>query len=308
MAAWDSLITVQIFYTDQFVLPLPDGHRFPMEKYAMLRARVAAANLSGGEPLRVPERANDQEILLAHDAAYLQRVVSGTLAASEIRRIGFPWTAQMVERSRRSSGTTIETCRSALDEGVAVSLAGGTHHAFRDHGAGYCVFNDAAIAALVMQFEDRARRVLIVDCDVHQGDGTAAIFSDDPSVFTFSIHAGKNFPFRKGESDLDVALADSTGDELYLSLLEDGISHSFSASQPDLVIYLAGADPFEGDRLGRLSLSKRGLARRDQMLFSMCGDLGVPVAVVMAGGYAHHIEDTVDIHFNTVRAAASLRK
>ncbi len=270
----------------------------------MLRARVEAANLSRGEPLRVPQAACDEQILRAHDAAYLQRVVSGTLGPEEIRRIGFPWTQQMVERSRRSSGATVEACRAALRSGVAVSLAGGTHHAFRDHGAGYCVFNDAAIAASVMQSEGRAKRILIIDCDVHQGDGTAAIFSDDPSVFTFSIHAAKNFPFRKAQSDLDVALPDFTGDEHYLASLRDGMCHALSAAQPDLAIYLAGADPFEGDRLGRLSLSKPGLARRDEMVFSMCRDMGLPVATVMAGGYARNIEDTVDIHLNTVRTAA----
>ncbi len=296
---------MQIFYTDQFVLPLPDGHRFPMRKYAMLREKVEAANLSRGEPLRVPQAASDELILRAHDAAYLQRVVSGTLADDEIRRIGFPWTEQMVERSRRSCGATVEACRAALQQGAAVSLAGGTHHAFRSHGAGYCVLNDAAIAALAMQFEGRAKRILIVDCDVHQGDGTAAILADDSSVFTFSIHAAKNFPFRKAESDLDVALPDGCNDEMYLSALHDGLCHSLSASRPDLAIYLAGADPFEGDRLGRLFLSKGGLDRRDQMLFAMCADMAVPVATVMAGGYARCIEDTVDIHFNTVHRAAA---
>ncbi len=296
---------MQIFYTDQFVLPLPDGHRFPMRKYAMLREKVEAANLSRGQPLRVPQAASDEQILRAHDAAYLQRVVSGTLADEEIRRIGFPWTEQMVERSRRSCGATVEACRAALQQGAAVSLAGGTHHAFRSHGAGYCVFNDAAIAALAMQFEGRAKRILIVDCDVHQGDGTAAILADDSSVFTFSIHAAKNFPFRKAESDLDVALPDGCNDEMYLSALHDGLCHSLSASRPDLAIYLAGADPFEGDRLGRLFLSKGGLDLRDQMLFAMCADMAVPVATVMAGGYARCIEDTVDIHFNTVHRAAA---
>lgn len=276
-----------------------------MRKYALLRARVEAANLSRGEPLRVPQAASDEQILRAHDAAYLQRVVLGTLAAAEIRRIGFPWSEQMVERSRRSSGATVEACRAALQQGAAVSLAGGTHHAFRSYGAGYCVFNDAAIAALAMQVEGRAKRILIVDCDVHQGDGTAAILADDASVFTFSIHAAKNFPFRKAESDLDVALPDGCDDELYLSALHDGLSHALSASRPDLAIYLAGADPFEGDRLGRLSLSKDGLDRRDEMLFAMCTDMGVPVATVMAGGYARCIDDTVDIHFNTVRRAAA---
>jgi acetoin utilization deacetylase AcuC-like enzyme len=295
---------VQIFYTDHFVLPLPEGHRFPMVKYALLRARVEAADLSRGETLRVPPAASDDDLLRVHDAAYLQRVVTGGLDPSEIRAIGFPWTLQMVERSRRSTGATIEACRAALGDGVAVSLAGGTHHAFRDRGAGYCVFNDAAVAALAMQSEGRVGRVVILDCDVHQGDGTAAILADDPSVFTFSIHAGRNFPFRKAESDLDVALPDAADDDTYLSSLRHGLFHAFSASQPDLAIYLAGADPFEGDRLGRLSLSKHGLWLRDEMVFSMCADLGVPVAAVMAGGYARHIEDTVDIHFNTVRIAS----
>ena len=296
---------MQIFYTDHFVLPLPDGHRFPMCKYAMLRERVAAADLSRGEPLRVPQGASDEQILRAHDAAYLERVVSGTLAPAEIRRIGFPWSEQMVERSRRSSGATVEACRAALQHNVSVSLAGGTHHAFRGYGAGYCVFNDAAIAALAMQAEGLAKRILIVDCDVHQGDGTASILADDSSAFTFSIHGAKNFPFRKAESDLDVALPDACGDETYLSALHDGLCHALSVSRPDLVIYLAGADAFEGDRLGRLSLSKTGLVRRDQMLFTMCADMTVPVAVVMAGGYARRIEDTVDIHFNTVGVAAT---
>ena len=299
---------MQIFYTDHFELPLPQGHRFPMRKYAMLRVRVEAEKLCAGESLRVPHAASDEQILRAHEASYLKRVVSGTLAPSEIRRIGFPWSPQMVERSCRSSGATLEACRAALQQGLAVSLAGGTHHAFRDHGAGYCVFNDAAIAALAMQAEGRTSRVLIVDCDVHQGDGTAAIFADDPSVFTFSIHGARNFPFRKTESDLDIALPDFTGDDSYLASLQDGLCHAFSASQPGLVIYLAGADPYEDDRLGRLSLSKDGLVRRDRLLFSMCADLEVPVATVMAGGYAHAIEDTVDIHINTVRAAVSFAR
>ncbi len=298
---------VQIFYTDHFVLPLPEGHRFPMEKYALLRERVEAAHLSRGEALRVPPAASDEDLLRAHDAAYLQRVVTGSLEPSEVRAIGFPWTSQMVERSRRSTGATIEACRAALDDGVAVSLAGGTHHAFRNRGAGYCVFNDTAVAALAMQHEGRARRVVIVDCDVHQGDGTAAILADDSSIFTFSIHAERNFPFRKAESDLDIGLPDAANDNAYLSSLARGLHHAFSAAQPDLAIYLAGADPFEGDRLGRLALSKDGLRLRDEMVFSMCADLGVPVAIVMAGGYARRIEDTVDIHFSTVQLASEHR-
>jgi acetoin utilization deacetylase AcuC-like enzyme len=292
---------VKIYYTDHFVLPLPPGHRFPMAKYSMLRERVETAGL----PVRLcmPHAATDEEILRAHDVDYLRRVQNGELTAAELRRIGFPWTPQMVERSRRSAGATIEACRAATGEGVAVSLAGGTHHAFRAHGAGYCVFNDSAIAALAMQAEGRAGRVLIVDCDVHQGDGTAAILCDDPSVFTLSIHAAGNFPFRKQASDLDIALPDGTGDEVYLAALEHGLCSALSASQPDLAIYLAGADPFVGDRLGRLALTKAGLRARDRLVLALCREAGVAIAVTMAGGYARNIEDTVQIHFSTVCTA-----
>ncbi len=297
---------MQIFYTDHFVLPLPDGHRFPMEKYARLRALVDAAGLAGRDALSVPHAATDVELLRAHDRGYLQRVVDGTLAPAEMKRIGFPWTPQMDERSRRSAGATIEACRAALERGVGVNLAGGTHHAFRDRGEGYCVFNDSAVAALAMQAEGRAKRVAILDCDVHQGNGTAAILAEDVSVFTFSIHGANNFPFRKESSDLDIELPDGTTDDEYLVALEDGVCHALSAGRPDLAIYLAGADPFADDRLGRLALTKDGLAARDAMVFSLCRDAGVPVAIAMAGGYARNIGDTVDIHLRTVRLAREM--
>ena len=295
---------MKIFYTDPYVLPLPPWHRFPMEKYRLLRERVAAEGLAGQDGLQLPPAATDQQILYAHDRAYLQRVVSGGLAAEEQRRIGFPWSPQMVERSRRSSGATVAAARAALEEGVGVNLAGGTHHAFRDRGEGYCVFNDSAIAALALQAEGRVRRVVILDCDVHQGNGTAAILAGDPSVFTFSIHAANNFPFEKENSDLDVELPDGTGDAAYLQALEAGVCRALSAAQPDLAIYLAGADPFEGDRLGRLSLSKNGLAQRDRLVFELCHCAGVPVVVTMAGGYARRITDTAEIHLASVRIAA----
>jgi acetoin utilization deacetylase AcuC-like enzyme len=226
------------------------------------------------------------------------------LSAEEQRRIGFPWSPQMVERSRRSSGATLAAARAALDDGVGVNLAGGTHHAFRARGEGYCVFNDSAIAALALQGQGRIRRAVILDCDVHQGNGTAAILAGDPTVFTFSIHGANNFPFDKEASDLDIELPDATGDSVYLDALEKGVCRALSASQPDLAIYLAGADPFEGDRLGRLNLTKPGLAARDRLVFELCRGAGVPVAVAMAGGYARNVEDTVDIHFATVAAAA----
>ncbi|ACL24502.1 histone deacetylase family protein [Chloroflexus aggregans] len=295
---------MRVFYSDTFVLPLPPGHRFPMEKYALLRERVIAENIVSLDRLHVPEPASVDELVRVHTPAYIERVMTGRLTGAEIRRIGFPWSPQMVERSRRSAGATIAACRVALQEGVGVNLAGGTHHAFADAGAGYCVFNDAAVAARAMQAEGRVRQIAIIDCDVHQGDGTAAIFADDPTVFTFSIHGAHNFPFRKQQSDLDIALPDATGDAAYLDALEWGLRQTFATAKPDLVIYLAGADPYYDDRLGRLSLTKAGLAERDRLVFGYCRSAGVPVAVTMAGGYARQINDTVDIHAHTVAAAS----
>jgi len=295
---------VRAYYSDSFVLPLPPGHRFPMEKYARLRSRVAAELPAGVVQLELAPAASDAEILRAHDAAWLQAVVAGTLTPRQQRDIGFPWSPQMVERSRRSAGATVAACRAALADGTAVNLAGGTHHAFRDHGAGYCVFNDAAIAAAAMQAERAALRVLVVDCDVHQGDGTAAILAADASVFTFSIHGRNNYPFVKQSSDLDVELDDGTGDAEYLERLDDGLDHAFAAARAGMAIFLAGADPYAGDRLGRLSLSRQGLAERDRLVFGRCARAGVPVAACMAGGYARDMDETVDIHLQTVRIAA----
>jgi acetoin utilization deacetylase AcuC-like enzyme len=275
-----------------------------MRKYALLRQRVAASGLVAPDQLIVPHAATDAELLRAHAPEYLWRCQAGKLTPQEIRRIGFPWSAAMVERSRRSSGATIEACRAALEDGRAANLAGGTHHAYSDHGEGYCVFNDSAVAARAMQAEGRARRVVIVDCDVHQGNGTAAILASDDTIFTFSIHGAKNFPFHKERSDLDIALDDGAGDEAYLEALDHGLCQAIELSHADLAIYLAGADPFADDKLGRLALSKAGLAARDRMVFDYCRQAGLPVAITMAGGYARDVEDTVDIHFQTVRAAA----
>ena len=290
---------MQVFYCDQFVLPLPEKHRFPMQKYALLRQRVISAN-QGQFKLQIPDAAQDQEILLAHDADYLHRVVSGGLSKKEIGVLGFPWSPELVERSRRSCGATMAACRAALMDGVAVSLAGGTHHAFSNRAQGYCVFNDSAIAARAMQKEGRVQRVIIIDCDVHQGNGTAAILCNDFTVFTFSIHGEKNFPFRKECSDLDVELPDGAEDEAYLEALRQGLEQALPQAKADLAIYLAGADPYRQDRLGRLSLSKQGLARRDQMVFEYCDRYGIPIAMTMAGGYAHNLEDVVDIHFQSI--------
>lgn len=241
-----------------------------------------------------------------HSTDYQERIVSGELSEKEIRRLGFPWSPELVERSRRSVGGTISACRSALKEGIAVNLAGGTHHAHRDFGSGYCLLNDCAIASRVVQIEGLVKRVVILDCDVHQGDGTAAIFSSDSSIFTFSIHGARNFPFHKEASDLDLSLEDGTADQEYLQCLEEGLTETFSRFNADLAIYLAGADPFFDDRLGRLSLSKEGLAKRDELVLRFCQEADLPVAIVMAGGYARNVSDTVDIHLNTIELAASM--
>ena len=297
---------MKVFYSDHFVLPLPEGHRFPMVKYSMLRERVAAAGLCGPGEMRVPHPVSDAEILRSHEEGYLRRVVDGTLTEKEMRRIGFPWSERMVERSRRASGGTLGACLAALEDGFAANLAGGTHHAFADRGEGYCVFNDSAIAARTVQAEGLVERVVVLDTDVHQGNGTAAILGRDASVFTFSIHGAGNFPFRKEESDLDVALPDGADDGEYLDALEDGLDKALDRSGAQLAIYLAGADPFEDDRLGRLSISKDGLAERDRLVLESCRKRRIPVAVTMAGGYAREVEDTVDIHFQSIERAATL--
>lgn len=295
---------MQTYFTDRFDLPLPLGHRFPMAKYRRLRAAVAT-----GVPtarLVEPPAATDDQLEGVHDRAYVQAVTDGTLDPAAVRRIGFPWSRQLVERSRRSVGATIAACRSALAEGVAVNLAGGTHHAFADRGGGFCVWNDAAVAARTLLSDGDVGRVAIIDLDVHQGDGTAAILATDPRVFTLSVHGAKNFPFVKQQSDLDVALDDGTGDEAYLAALEGALEEVFEATVPDLVIYLAGADPWHGDRLGRLALTKAGLRARDARVFECVRAHGCALAVVMAGGYAREIDDIVDIHLATVSGAASL--
>jgi acetoin utilization deacetylase AcuC-like enzyme len=297
---------LKIYVTDQFSLPVPAGHRFPVGKYALLRHRVADSELGKNSTLLTPEPASEAQLSLAHQPDYVRRVLQGELTEKEIRRIGFPWSPQLVERSRRSVGGTIAACRAALQEGVAVNLAGGTHHAYADHGEGYCVFNDAAVAARCMQSEGCAQRIVILDCDVHQGNGTAAIFAEDPSVFTLSIHAAKNFPFHKEPSDVDIDLPDGAGDQEYLEILRWAVWQSLMLSQADFAIYLAGADPFAGDELGRLALSKAGLAERDKIVFDLCRQIGMPVAVTMSGGYGGDITDTVDIHYQTVQLAYEL--
>lgn len=296
---------MKIFYHDQFVLPLPENHRFPMEKYARLRQRVVAARLVPPGDLQIPAAARDADLLRAHTAGYVDKVKTGQLTRQEIRRMGFPWSPALVERSRRSVGSTIAAGPAALQDGVAVNLAGGTHHAGPDWGQGFCVFNDAAVAARAWQAAGLVRRVAILDCDVHQGNGTAAICRGDDTIFTFSIHGARNFPFHKEPGDLDVGLDDGAGDEDYLAALAPAVARALACARAGIVIYLAGADPHEGDRLGRLALSKAGLAARDRLIFDACRRAGLPVVVTMAGGYGRDVDDTVDIHFATVQLAAS---
>ncbi len=278
-----------------------------MEKYRLLRERLGATGGFPASAFHIPDAATFAELTRAHAPDYVLRVERGELDDKEVKLIGFPWSPPMVERSKRSSGATIAACRAATTDGVAANLAGGTHHAFYDRGEGFCVFNDAAIAARAMQAEGRVATVAIVDCDVHQGNGTAAIFAADPSVFTFSIHGAKNYPFRREyPSDLDIDLPDGTADTGYLSALANGLAQVFLCCMPDLVIYLAGADPYEDDRLGRLRLTKAGLQLRDQMVFTACASRDIPLAVVMAGGYARNIADTVEIHAATVSLARQM--
>jgi len=299
------------YYCDQFVLPLPEGHRFPMRKYRLLRDRLLAG-LPQVQLLTAPP-ASDGELALAHTPAYIDGIATGTVDARVVREIGFPWSLAMVERARRSVGATVAAARSALARGVAGNLAGGTHHAYADKGGGFCVFNDAAVAARLMQAEHARQvqhrqhpplQVAVIDLDVHQGNGTARIFQDDPSVFTLSLHGDKNFPFRKEASDLDVALPDGCGDDAYLHALDlalDELTHRFA---PGLVIYLAGADPLATDRLGRLHLSPDGLEARDRRVFDWAWQRRLPLVLTMAGGYSTEIDDTVSAQFTTWRVAA----
>ena len=273
-----------------------------------MRKRIESSHRFSSQDLCIPHAATDTEICRSHNPEYLRRLQQGQLTAKEIRRIGLPWSPELIERARRSAGATIDACFAALDDDVAVHLGGGTHHAFKDKGQGYCVFNDSAIAVSAIQADTHIKRVLILDCDVHQGNGTAALLQDDPKVFTFSIHGKNNFPYRKEKSDLDIALDDGADDPVYLEALEKGVRESLKQARADAVIYLAGADPYSEDRFGRLDVSKEGLAERDRMVLQYCQDAGLPVAVTMAGGYAPCIKDTVDIHFNTVCIAAEFQK
>jgi acetoin utilization deacetylase AcuC-like enzyme len=271
----------------------------------MLRDAVIASGLVPADALHEPARASVDDVRLVHTERYVRAIVHGTVSESEQRRIGLPWSESLVERSFRAVGGTCEAATAALDRGITMNLAGGTHHAFPDHGEGFCVFNDVAVAIRSLQCAGRITRATIVDLDVHQGNGTNAIFAGDESVFTFSMHGGKNYPFHKVAGSLDVELPDGTADDFYLDMLATALPRVIAQSSPDLVIYLAGADPPEGDRLGRLRLTFDGLARRDAMVLDACREVGIPVVLTIAGGYGRNIADSVEVHVNTVRVANS---
>jgi len=295
---------MHIYYSDVFSFPLPANHRFPGSKYSLLRKRISTVFPDLSHNLILSPAVSDQELLLAHNDEYITKVLHGKLTPKEVRRIGFPWSQELVTRSRHSVGGTIAASRRVLHRGgIAFNLGGGTHHAFPDHGEGFCIFNDGAVAARVVQTEQLAHNILILDLDVHQGNGTAAIFASDPSVFTLSIHNIENFPFHKERSNLDIALPDGAKDAKYMNAVEHGLISALEIFTPELVIYLAGADPYSGDRLGRLTVSKAGLAARDDYVFSLLSDQKIPTAVVLAGGYARDVRDTVDIHLKTVESA-----
>ena len=299
---------MKLFHTDTFVLPLPDGHRFPMAKYRLLRERVDAALAAGelpGVELALPPAATDEQLLRAHTPDYLRRAVAGELTTDEVRRLGFPWSAALVERSRRSTGATLAAAGAALagvpgGRGFAANLAGGTHHAFADRGEGFCLFNDVVVAARDLRARGLVDRFAVVDCDVHQGNGTAALCANDPDTFTLSLHGARNYPGKKETGDLDVPLPDGTGDDAYLAALSDALDGLARRFDPQFLFYVAGADPFVDDKLGRMALTKAGLADRDRRVFTFARERDLPTVAVMAGGYAPDPADIAGIHFRTV--------
>lgn len=297
---------MNIYTYDDILFPLPENHRFPLQKYSLLREFLQKQTWLRSGSLVKPIPAQRRDLQLAHGDFYIDKVTQGTLSTAEIRRIGLPWSLQLVERCLHSAGATIAAAADALQNGLGISLGGGTHHACRHEGQGYCIFNDTIIAARVEQRAGRIKQALVIDCDVHQGNGSAEITQDDSSIFTFSIHGEKNFPFRKILGDIDIGLPDDTGDELYLRALQSGLERALAHCEPDLIFYLAGADVHENDRLGRLKLTANGMAARDRLIFSTVKTAGRPLVLTLAGGYGRHLPTMVALQAETIRLALEM--
>jgi acetoin utilization deacetylase AcuC-like enzyme len=299
------MFNYKIFYSPYYYADIGEGHVFPIRKFEMVRDKLLAEATIAADEVTQPEPADVNDLKLVHTEDYITRLVNGELTPKEIRRLGLPWSRSLVRRSFHAISGTIEAAKFAIENQVASNLAGGTHHAYPDRGEGFCVLNDVAVAVRVLERDKRAERFLIIDCDVHQGNGTAFIFRNSPEVFTFSMHGAKNYPLFKESSTLDIELADKTGDMEFLATLEQALSRIMS-HDPDLIFYLAGADPYERDKLGRLGLTIEGLRQRDEMVLGMARSRGVPVVTTMSGGYAEEIADTVEIHCNTIRAVKAV--
>ncbi len=296
---------LRVSYTPRYYADIGEGHVFPIRKFELVRDQLLREGTLRPADVVEPQPAPLADVLLVHTDDYVTRLRAGTLTPREIRRLGLPWSKALVRRSFLAAGGTLNAARRALTEGVGSNLAGGTHHAYPDRGEGFCVLNDVAIAVRALRRDGLISRAAIVDCDVHQGNGTAAIFAGDAEVFTFSMHGAKNYPLFKERSTLDVELADGTNDDEYLETLAAQLPRVF-AHRPDVVFYLGGADPYKGDKLGRLALTIEGLRARDELVLAECRARGVGVATVMSGGYAQDINDTVEIHCNTIRAARAI--
>jgi acetoin utilization deacetylase AcuC-like enzyme len=293
---------MRVFYTPRYYADIGDGHIFPIRKFELVRDRLLGEGTLEADDLIGPEPAAIEDVRLVHTEDYVSRLCAGTLEAVELRRLGLPWSVSLVRRSFFAVGGTIGAAYSAMEDGIGCNLAGGTHHAFSDRGEGFCVLNDVAIAIRVLRRDGLISRAAIVDCDVHQGNGTATIFAGDDAVFTFSMHGAKNYPLFKAQSSLDVELPDGTEDQPYLRILAHHLPSVF-LHRPDILFYLGGADPYVADKLGRLALSIEGLRQRDELVLDECYQREVPAVTVMSGGYGANIWDTVEIHCNTIRTA-----
>jgi acetoin utilization deacetylase AcuC-like enzyme len=292
---------MRVFYTPCYYANIGSGHIFPIRKFELVRDKLLAEGTLHPGNLCEPVPATHEQVRLVHTADYLTRLCAGTLTTKELRRLGLPWSPSLVQRSFYAVGGTIAAANSSLEDGFSSNLAGGTHHAFAERGEGFCVLNDVAIAIRTLRSRRMIERVAIIDCDVHQGNGTATIFKDDPETFTFSIHGANNYPLFKVQSTVDIELPDNTEDEIYLETLANHLPAVFR-HDPEIVFYLAGADPYRGDKLGRLALTIDGLRKRDELVLHECYEREVPVVTVMSGGYGKELSDTVEIHCNTIRA------